>query len=541
MRVRSGVRGGVMAMHECVAKVVHCFRVVNVIVIIRLVPVTGKQNVTFTVLGQVSGAFRMLVLPVAKLGHIKTEDYLIAALGACVVLQNFSCVCVASQIPIGTTKNECLRLIIGDRVHALISFGKGIGVHLELPKSWVVEAPVVRCFGVSGGQPRLHTNEVGERSYHSNTPQLLGIPFRPLGQPHTKESFMDTIISLSRRVSAFRTAAGVFYALFETTHPKGQAKPSPRTDCVAFGTLAHVTQWIFRAMAACDAGLIQTANGRIEPVDYWRYWQFALSRPDALFTQPIWIKASMASDATVPMQSSYWHSGNRLPFVVRMMQKHGYYTLAMRLQAGEEIILDLHRDATVLADIYSGVKNTRIQPCQIIQPHGAGEGDPSLAPPERPKARSTNRPRIYDIGHPTRLVTIIPGFGSMIGTKDELMFEFIERIACDWEQKAATAGIHGMATFRDALERPPIPAPASLHVVIDKAVLAPMVLYADMYRRIEEGLGRRGRAIESGLNVSVGSLREARLLDLVAGLPCTSLQFVPLKEPAPAPLEALAA
>ncbi len=358
---------------------------------------------------------------------------------------------------------------------------------------------------------------------------------------------MGMLVTISRRASAFRTAQGVFYALFETTYPKNHPDPRPTSQCVAFGTFAHIARWIFGAMAACESGLLQGANGPLDPLDYWRFWQHALRRPDPLFTQPIWISASRNTRAAIPVDSDVWYDGNRLPFAVRVMRQHGYPALAARVEAGEEIILDLHRDAAVLADIYGGVNDVRIEPWRIIECGGMGEGDPSLAPvPGAPVQGHHSAVSIFRLGTSNRLCALIRGRSALIGTRDELLHDFISRVACDMELHRAGAGIRAIQVFREALSgtQEAFALPGNVTCVIHKERLLGMALFRRRYEAIEMALGRRARHVEFGIKVSVSTLRALDLLTAVADLPSVCLDFRPAtarKTPLPARPAALAA
>lgn len=337
---------------------------------------------------------------------------------------------------------------------------------------------------------------------------------------------MGTLVTIARRASAFRTAAGVFYALFETTYPKGEANPRPQSTCFAFGTFAHVMSWIFRGMASCESGLLQGANGLIDPCDYLRFWQHALRRPDDQFTQPVWIKASRERDATVPRTSTFWYDGDRLPFAVGVLRDHAYVDVATRVERGEEVIMDLHRDAAVLADIYGGVKDTRIEPWRIIQPHGKGEGNPALAPDWPEALVSIPRVSLYSLDQPSRLVAMVAGHRALIGSTDEILYDFIREVCPVLELRNTGSASHAIRAFRDALVRGPRPAPASMRLVIDKDSVMRMALHRGTLQSIEH-LTCKGRVVSSGrLSVSVGSLRTAGLLHTATRLPSFCLDVI---------------
>jgi hypothetical protein len=337
---------------------------------------------------------------------------------------------------------------------------------------------------------------------------------------------MSILISISRRASAFRTAAGIFYALFETTYPKNACSPNPVTQCVAFGTVAHITSWIFSGMAQCQSGLLQSVNGLIDPMDYRRFWQHALRRPDRLFTQPVWIRASRQLDATIPMESDVFCDGNRLPFATELLQLHGYSQIAARIAAGEEVIMDLHRDAAVLADIYGGANETRIQPWRIIQCEGTGEGDPSLAPVMSEIVRPALPAQVFHLDHQSRLCALIPGQRGMVGTRDELMHEFISRVAVGYGLATDNALGRAIQAFGDALAGAHQALPSNIAVVIEPLAIKNMALYRAKYEAIVASLGARAKPVSLGIQATATALRKADMLSTVADLPSHCLRFV---------------
>jgi hypothetical protein len=337
---------------------------------------------------------------------------------------------------------------------------------------------------------------------------------------------MGSTVSISRRVSAFRTAAGIFYALFETTYQRGEEAPTPKSSCVAFGTIRQVMAWIFSAMASCESGALQSVSGRIDPLDYMRFWQHALRRPDRQFTHPVWIKASRSRTATIPTRSDIWYDGNRLPFAARLMREHGYPDQALRVERGEEVLMELHRDAALLAALYGGEGGTRIEPWRIIQPTDVvGEGDPSLAPAQNQRQLHGPTIKVYRLDHDLRFCALVSGFRSLSGSPDELMVDFIGQIAPRLEERGDGAGVRAIQCFRQALSAEPQDAPDSLELTIDRDALQSMVFHRSRYALIEHGLGGLGSERAAGMVVSVRDLRATKLLLPVTELPSICLDF----------------
>jgi len=334
---------------------------------------------------------------------------------------------------------------------------------------------------------------------------------------------MDQVVTLARRASAFRTAAGTFYCLFETTYRKNAHNPQQETRCVAFGHYDDVIRWILTAVASCESGMLQGLNGSIDPADYLRHWRHALRRPDDQFTQPIWVKASTAPGATVPLNSPFAYNGSRLPFAVQMLSQHGYPELAKRVKCGQEVVLDLHRDAAVLAKIYGGPLSSRISPAGIIQPHGVGEGNPALAPPRRVGRRSPPAVAVFHLDDPGRLVVMTKGFEAVCGSRDEVLFEFTRMVAAELEVKQDDAGLAAVASLKDALAGIIHPAPDTLRLAIDRAALGSMILFRGHLERIERGVKQKPGV--SHLAVSVRALRKAGVLSNVAALPSFCVGF----------------
>lgn len=347
---------------------------------------------------------------------------------------------------------------------------------------------------------------------------------------------MDQVVTLARRASAFHTIAGIFYCLFETTYRKNAVHPKQETRCVAFGTYEDAMRWIFTAMASCGSGMLQGVNGSIDPADYLRHWRHALRRPDEQFTQPIWIEASSAADATLPISSPFAYHANRLGFAVETLAANGYPVVAKMVAAGTPVVMDLHRDAAVLAKIYGSSPRSRIEPARIIQPHGTGEGNPALAPRSRPGKRRAPTVHVFHLDDPGRLVVMTQGFPSIMGSRDEVVFEFLREIAAELEITQDGGGLEAFAALNGALAVAIEPAPGHVRVTIDKASLQDMMLFRGNLDHIERGLRRNARHREGAVSASVRSLREAGSLHYLAALPSFSLAFrAPARRRAPMP------
>ena len=339
-------------------------------------------------------------------------------------------------------------------------------------------------------------------------------------------------VSLARYTSAFRTASGVFYALFEASYNTRETTPNPVTECVAFGSITQVMGWIFNAMTQCENGFIRSSHGAMTPEMYLAFWKEAMRRPDALFTQPVWISAGSGAQATVPTRSAVWYDGNRLPHAVRQFQAHGYDATAERVCAGETVVLDLHHDAAVLAAIYGfDPHRSNVAPWRIIQPQSQGEGNPSLAPVVRPAAPSRKglpEVRVRRIGHINRYVAMVEGMPAMFGSVDELVSQYIESVALGCELRWRDGGTKAIESFRQVLQFAVPPIEDGFGVRVNLKAIDGMALFTDRVFGISEVLGHRPIPL-SGEGAIVFALSDIRAFQLereLLSLPYEALGLV---------------
>lgn len=329
---------------------------------------------------------------------------------------------------------------------------------------------------------------------------------------------------LSRRASAFRTHMGAFYALYESYYDT--ANPEHSTNkCVAFGTIQQVLAWIFSTLGSYELGLAKNfaLPNAAEPV--LLHWRQALCRPDRQFTQPVWLDATSGADGTIPTSSRYWLDGDMLPHAVSMLLEHGYETVAARVRKGEQVILDLHRDAGVLASIY-GYEASRpyIAPWRIVQPHGEGEGDPAMAPHTRSGKVSIPSMSFHQVGG-NMLMLKLKGHRAIFGSRDEVFQSYCNTIALGCELQADGGGTLAIAAFRAAAAKRLTRVEAGSGIIVNVAKLL-----TDPDQRafafLTQGLGRSAHSLSGNALLPVDVLRTKNVLDVLARLPGDSLDYV---------------
>jgi len=179
---------------------------------------------------------------------------------------------------------------------------------------------------------------------------------------------MSSTISMSRRATAFRTAAGTFFALFETTYESNVSPKVPRESCVAFGTAQQVNAWILGAMAACAGGMLRRPGGRFTPLGYLSGWQQELAAPRELPDCAIDLEVSDRFYATIPSPDE-WNQKDYPAMAIAILAEHGYTDAATAIATGGKVTLRLHADAAVLAAIYGRTPDgALIAPWRIIRP-----------------------------------------------------------------------------------------------------------------------------------------------------------------------------
>lgn len=272
-------------------------------------------------------------------------------------------------------------------------------------------------------------------------------------------------ISIAYCVGAFRTAAGIFYALFESSRDAAQAVSTVRSQCVAFGSLFQVTSWIFARAAECEIGLIQGPHGRITPEHYVREWRAAMATPFRMFTQPVFLDTN-SPFRTIPTDHPVWYHGNLLPRAIERLRAQGYHKVADRLAMGEGATLDLHQDAVVIAELF-GYDPTcpPATPKQIIRPQH--EGVDTDLKPVYPQVSGAHPPRLElrRLTGTRRFVLRVQDRPAIIGTLDELFTEYMQVAAgCEWRWQG---GVEAITSLRQTLDgTDTIDAPHATRVVL---------------------------------------------------------------------------
>lgn len=329
---------------------------------------------------------------------------------------------------------------------------------------------------------------------------------------------------LSRRVSAFRTHLGAFYALYESYHDTTNPNLSS-SKCVAFGTLHQVLAWIFSTLGQYELGLSKNFVLPNAPEYVLLNWRQAMRRPDRQFTQPVWLDATSGADGTIPTSSRYWMNGDMLPHAVSMLLEHGYETVAAHLRKGAQAILDLHRDAGVLASIY-GYEASRpyIAPWRIVQPHGEGEGDPAMAPRARSGKVSIPKMSFRQVGG-NMLMLKLNGHRAIFGSRDEVFQSYCNTIALGCELQADGGGTLAIAAFRTAAAKRLTRVEAGSGIIVNVGKLL-----TDPDKRtlaaLTQGLGRSAHSLSGNALLPVDALRTKNVLDVLARLPGDSLDYI---------------
>ena len=282
---------------------------------------------------------------------------------------------------------------------------------------------------------------------------------------------MSSTISVSRRAAAFRTAAGVFYLLFESTYESNVHPHRPSESCVAFGTAQQVCAWVLTAAAATAGGMLRGRGGPLSPLGYLRSWLAELKSPREFPDLAIELECSSAFYATVPTEDIY---GKRdyLTATVAALRAHGLTAEADSLAAGERVALRLHEHAPALAAIY-GFRDGRehIAPWRILKPYYTTMTHPELTL-QVPELPSPGAPAdLFDagLGSENARVLVFPGrSGEMrMGATYEAIEFFLSRRAVEFELEVAGAGVARAKAALDALKQPLKPLPASAVITFD--------------------------------------------------------------------------
>jgi len=179
---------------------------------------------------------------------------------------------------------------------------------------------------------------------------------------------MSSTISMSRRAAAFRTAAGTFFALFETTYESNVSPKVPHESCVAFGTAQQVNAWILGAMAACAGGMLRRPGGPFTPLGYLSGWQQEMAAPRELPDHEVVLEVSDRFYATIPSPDAC-NQKDSPAMAIAILAEHGYADAAAAIRAGGKVTLRLHADAAVLAAIYGRKPDgAPVAPWRIIRP-----------------------------------------------------------------------------------------------------------------------------------------------------------------------------
>lgn len=258
-------------------------------------------------------------------------------------------------------------------------------------------------------------------------------------------------ISMAYCVGAFRTALGVFYALFESTRDSAAPVSAVRSECVAFGMLPQVTAWMFARAADCEMGLLQGPHGRITPEHYIREWRAALATPFRLFTQPVFLDAN-GPLRTIPTSHPVWYDGNLLPRAIDRLRAQGYAEAADRLGKGEGATLDLHKDAAAIAALFGYDPSCpSATPRKIVRPQHEGvDTDLRPAAPDDTKG-CLPQLELRRLTGTHRFVMRVQWHPAIVGTLDELFAGYMRSVAAGCEVRWR-GGLDAIASVRQALD-----------------------------------------------------------------------------------------
>jgi hypothetical protein len=158
---------------------------------------------------------------------------------------------------------------------------------------------------------------------------------------------MGATVTCDKLAAAFTAPGGkTFYVLFEETFEKNVHPHRPHWSCIHLGTLESAMKRIFACAGVCEGGMLQGRGGWIRPEGYIEGWLRQLAEPVAMRDQDIRLEVRDVFSAAVPKE----HADK----VVAILHEARYTDAADALADGRAAILNLHRDAELLASIYGG-------------------------------------------------------------------------------------------------------------------------------------------------------------------------------------------
>lgn len=292
---------------------------------------------------------------------------------------------------------------------------------------------------------------------------------------------MSSTWTFSRRVGAFRTATQTLYCLFETTCESNVHPHTPHEDCIAFGTFEYLVPYIMDSMSSCMGGMLRGAGGRsLTPLGYLRTWMAAFANPLTMENREIELRAGGGWRSPLPVEDGMpIEDANSVQFAVGILRGRGRDQEADALLKGSRVVLNLHEDGDVLAEIYGTCSGSclKIAPWRVIQPMGLMSGSQGLAPPLPvvSPADCLPEPTIYELGvrylydGEALQYLLIDAEGQMVnGSFDTIADHYLETRCMQWEQDHPGAGI---ASFKALMKRanvahPPLPKGTMVRVDI---------------------------------------------------------------------------
>lgn len=275
---------------------------------------------------------------------------------------------------------------------------------------------------------------------------------------------MGATVTCDKLAAAFTAPSGkVFYVLFEETYEKNVHPHRPHWSCIHLGSLEAAMKRIFACGGVCEGGMLQGRGGWIRPEGYIEGWLRQLANPVEMRGQDVRLQVRDGFSASVPTEQAAQ--------VCALLRKADYTDAADALDQGREAVLDLHRDADVLASIYGGEV---LAPWRVLGTYWAptrAERVPSLghAPPA---ARAVEIPavEVLKVGdQDNRLLRRADGSWYCAGWAYSLVGKYVEDY---WRTELAEPGSFRkrIRAYRAAVENAPlVPAGAKVSVHPAKA------------------------------------------------------------------------
>lgn len=277
---------------------------------------------------------------------------------------------------------------------------------------------------------------------------------------------MGSTVSTGKLVGAFRASNGQpCYVMFEQTYSKNCHPHTPRWGAQVIGDLESILKTIFASAASCEGGMLQGTGGRhISPETYIAGWLKELGNPVSMADREIELKVADSYQSPIA-QGDF----ERVKAQVLAL---GAQDTVSALEAGETVVVSLHRDSEILSAIYDG---RHAGAWRVIPAHDTptnGIRDAALGyNPQKSKTFEVAVPGFKKIheGDSNILVQGTDGDWNCAGWAYSIIGDYVTGL---WQAEMSEPGSYRarVKAYRSAVEGAPCIPDRGVKVVVDTSV-----------------------------------------------------------------------